>query len=91
MVNEFVRQLRMPTARRGSAAPEAASADQPGMARLPSASAANSSVRDAAAAARFAQRRADYMQAWRENVQTRSGPVTVVRGTAQQVYTFDMQ
>lgn len=91
MVNEFVRQLRMPTVPRGSAAPEIASADQPGMPRSPTASADRAGLRDAAAAARFAQRRADYMQAWRENVQSRSGPVTVVRGTAQQVYTFDMQ
>lgn len=91
MVNEFVRQLQMPTARRGSGAPLVASADRPGPGRLSSLTGTADVTRDAAAAERFAQRRAEYMQAWREGVDAGSGPVTVVRGTAQQVYTVDMR
>lgn len=91
MVSEFVRQLQLPTARRGSGAPLVASADRPGTGRLASRTTASGVTRDDAAAERFAQRRAEYLQAWREGVEAGSGPVTVVRGTAQQVYTVDMR
>lgn len=91
MVSQFVRQLQMPTVRRGGAAPVTASTDQPGLVRLPTRDAGAAASRDSAAAARFAERRAEYLQAWREGVQRNTGPVTVVRGNSEQVYTFDMR
>lgn len=91
MINQFVRQLQMPTAAARSGRALAASRDQRGQGPLIADGAPNTGLRDAAAAARFAERRAQYLQAWRDQTQEDSGPVTVLRGNAQQVYTYDMR
>jgi Mg-chelatase subunit ChlD len=62
--------------------------DQPGLVRLPPRVTLN--ARSAADDARFAARRQDYMQAWREGREANRA-VTVVRGSAQRVYSFDLQ
>lgn len=96
-IDRFVRQLQMPMVRRGTAAPVAAPVDQPGLVRVtPPPSSASFGARNSAGEEEFAARRAQYLQAWR---QARNGgggaggggPVTVVRGTAEQVYSFDIR
>ena len=90
-VDRFVRQIRMPTVRRGSAAPVPAPVDQPGLVRVPPRT-AQLAARDSAGEAEFAARRAQYMQAWRQaRAGGAGGPVTVVRGTAEHVYSFDIR
>lgn len=97
MVNQFVRQMqtqmptRMPMVRRGAAAPVMAAQEQPGLVRVPPRGAA-AGGRDSAGSAEFAARRMQYMQAWRANRPADpEGPVTVVRGTAESVYSFDIR
>ncbi len=90
-IDRFVRQVRMPTIRRGNAAPVPAPVDQPGLIRVPPRT-AQVAARDSAGEAEFAARRAQYMQAWRQARNGgEGGPVTVVRGTAEQVYSFDIR
>ena len=91
MINRFVRQLQMPTAAEASGKSTRTSRDQRRQWPLMADGTANDGLRDAAAAARFAERRAQYLQAWRDGVQENRGPVTVLRGNAEQVYTFDMR
>ena len=91
MVDRFVRQMQMPSIRRGNAAPVMAPVDQPGLVRVPPRS-AQLAARDTSAETDFAARRAQYLEAWRQARNGGgSGPVTVVRGTAQQVYSFDIR
>ena len=91
LVDRFVRQLQMPTIRRGTAAPVLAPVDQPGLVRVPPRS-AQLAARNSTGEAEFAARRAQYMQAWRQaRGGDASGPVTVVRGTAEHVYSFDIR
>jgi hypothetical protein len=81
----------MPNIRRGNAAPVAAPVDQPGLIRVPPRT-AQLAARDSAGEAEFAARRAQYMQAWRQARNgSAAGPVTVVRGTAEHVYSFDIR
>jgi hypothetical protein len=90
-VDRFIRQIQMPTVRRGTAAPVAAPVDQPGLVRLPPRT-AQLAARDSSGEAEFAARRAQYMQAWRQARNgSAAGPVTVVRGTAEHVYSFDIR
>jgi hypothetical protein len=88
----FQRQLQMPMVRRGGNPPTLASASQPGLVRLPP-RAASADPRSSKGSSEFASRRMQYMEAWR---QARSrgdtaAPVTVVRGTAENVYSFDLR
>ena len=89
-IDRFVRQIQMPTIRRGTAPPVMAPVDQPGLVRVPPRS-AQLAARDSAGEAEFAARRAQYMQAWRQARGDAGGPVTVVRGTAEHVYSFDIR
>ncbi len=106
MINQFVRQLRMPTAGVASRQTELASreflasdaADPPQSPRdrlraqrTGSRDSAETALRDSSAAARFAARRAEYLQAWREGLEENHGPVTVVRGSGDRVYSYDVR
>lgn len=85
---------QMPMVRRGQAAPVLAPRDQPGLVRLtpPKAATAAAAARNSAGEAEFAARRMQYLQAWRANRGAApEGPVTVVRGTAESVYSFDIR
>jgi hypothetical protein len=96
MPSQFVRQLQMPMVRRGNAPAVPAPSDPPGLVRVPPPPAARAQARvagrDSMAEAEFAARRMQYMQAWRANRPADpEGPVTVVRGTAESVYSFDLR
>lgn len=87
MLAELRREARALMVRRGQEESRV-SYDQPGLVRLPPRVTLN--ARSAADDARFAARRQEYMQAWREGRETNRA-VTVVRGSAQRVYSFELQ
>jgi hypothetical protein len=87
MLADLRREARALMVRRGKDESRVSYA-QPGLVRLPPRVTLN--ARNATDDARFANRRQEYMQAWRES-RDAGRAVTVVRGSAQRVYSFDMQ